>query len=35
MPTEPGSLGTVLFTVGVLFPLAAVLVCAVIGLVKR
>ena len=35
MPTEPSSLGTLMFTVGALLPFAVVLVCAAIGLVKR
>ena len=35
MPTPPSSLGTMLFLAGALLPFAVVLVCCVIGLVKR
>ena len=35
MPTEASSLGTLMFIVGAIFPFTVVLVCFVIGLVKR
>ena len=35
MATEASSLGTLLFIVGVMLPFAVVLVCVVIGVVKR
>ena len=35
MPTEPSSIGTLLFIVGAVLPFTVVLVSAIIGLVKR
>ena len=35
MPTPSSSLGTLLFTAGAFLPFMVVLVCFVIGLVKR
>ena len=35
MPTTPPSFAGLLFAAGALLPFAVVLVCAVIGLVKR
>jgi hypothetical protein len=35
MAVEPTSLGTLLFTAGAVLPFMVVLVCFVIGLVKR
>ena len=35
MPTPSSSLGTLLFIAGALLPFTVVLVCFVIGLVKR
>ncbi len=35
MPTEATSLGTLLFSIGVILPFTVVLVSAIIGLVKR
>ena len=35
MPSTPSSFATLLFTMGAVIPFAVVVVCAVIGLVKR
>ena len=35
MPSTPSSLAILVFTIGTLLPFAVILVCAVIGLVKR
>tara|TARA_B100001971_G_C18153371_1_gene517120 strand:+ start:497 stop:604 length:108 start_codon:yes stop_codon:yes gene_type:complete len=35
MPNVPSSFATIMFALGVLVPFAAVVICAVVGLVKR
>jgi hypothetical protein len=35
MPSAPSSLATLMFAAGAVLPFAVILVCAVVGLVKR
>jgi len=35
MPSAPSSLATMMFTLGVVVPFAVVVICAIVGLVKR